>query len=400
MLRDARIGVYQVGGRGGITSLPLPPIFQADTFDVYFEADETAIAQMQARNDPATSRIFPYCLGDRDGSATLHLNYDPFTSSLLPRNEDFDFTSWSRRDYPHAEALRTIRDVPVQLRRLDGLDLLADPAVAPPTAMFLDTQGSELAVLEGGRALIGEHTVVIVTEAEFAPYYRDQPLFGDVCAWLAQRGFVFVAFADGPVPVEPFRTPLGQRGRSMLGHCDALFFRRIEALTCTEHLVQLAFLAMQFEHLAFGLRCYDRIVAGGRAVEARALPHAYATFVLDVGRARDDMPVFYPPTFNDLFPTVEASHDRFDPRIAQAEFDRRAMERTASVQRRLVEQGPALTALASLGDSPIEATFRRYGFARQADAIKARRLRDLEEMLGDFGITIQRSEAAATTSTT
>jgi FkbM family methyltransferase len=398
MLRDARIGVYQVGGRGGITSLPLPPIFGADTFDVYFEADETAIAQMQARNDPATSRIFPYCLGERDGAATFYLNYDPFTSSLLPRNDDFDFTSWSRRDYPHAEAMHTIREVPLQLRSLDGLDLLADPAVAPPTAMFLDTQGTELAILKGGRALIGEHTVAIVTEAEFAPYYRDQPLFGDLCAWLGEMGFVFVDFADGPVSVEPFRTPFGQRGRSMLGHCDALFFRRIEALARTEHLMQLAFLALQFEHLAFGLRCLDRIVATGRAAQARALPHTYAAFVFDVGRARDEMPVLYPATFADLFPTAEASHDRFDPRVSRVELDRRAMERTAFVQQRLAEQGPELTALVSLGDLPIEATFRRYGFARQADAIKARRLRDLEEMLGDFGITIQRSEAGTPTS--
>jgi FkbM family methyltransferase len=394
---DARIGVYKVGGRDGMPSLLLPGNFQADIFDVFFDADESAIAQMEERNDPARSRIFPFCLSDRNGPATFHLNYDPFTSSLLAPNRSFGWTHWYlRKDYPHAEAMRGMRDVPVELRTLDSLDLLADPAIAPPTTIFLDTQGTELEILMGGSSLLHDHTVAIVTEAEFVPFYEGQPLFGDLCRWLGEQGFIFADFVDGPFGIEPFRTPLGQRGRSMIGFCDALFLRKVETLSTAVQVVQLAFLALYFEHLAYAFHVLEQMAERGLTAEASALPHTYVRFAFDVLRAREEMPSFYPPTFVDIFPTYEESTDRFDTRMTHADFDRRAVDRFTAVQHRIVGQSEAVKALATLDDLPIERTYRAYGLTKQADAIKQRRLTDLTDMLTEFGISIQRNDGAAT----
>src|SRR5476651_1681481 len=46
---DGRIGVYMVGGRDGNSPLGLPAALENDVFDVIFEADETAVAQIRER---------------------------------------------------------------------------------------------------------------------------------------------------------------------------------------------------------------------------------------------------------------------------------------------------------------------------------------------------------------
>ena len=53
----------------------------------------------------------------------------------------------------------------------------------------LDTQGSELMVLQGAEASL-RSTRALEVEVEFNPIYVGQPLFGDVDAFLRARGFV------------------------------------------------------------------------------------------------------------------------------------------------------------------------------------------------------------------
>ena len=203
MQADARIGIYMVGGRDGCSPIVVPQPFHGDVFNVYFEADETAIPQMLERNNPAYSRIFPYCLGETNGPGTFYLNYDPFTSSLLKPSTEFDLTQWYvNREYPHADVMRNVRQVPVELRAMDSLNLLDDPAVAAPSIIVLDTQGTELSILRGGRELVTEHTMAIVTEAEFVRFYEGQPLFGEICTALDEMGFMFVDFTAGPFRVD------------------------------------------------------------------------------------------------------------------------------------------------------------------------------------------------------
>src|SRR5580658_4536158 len=203
MQAEGLIGAYLIGGRDGLSPVSLPDSpLEDDLFNVFFEADEAAIPQMLERNDPAKSRVFPYCLSDTNGTGTFYHNYDPYTSSLIKIASDFDYTTWyARHDYRIAESARTVREAQVELRTIDSLNLLDDPEVAPPTIVTLDTQGSELAILRGGAKLITEHTMAIVTEAEFVNFYEGQPLFGDLCTYLNELGFVFADFTAGPFRV-------------------------------------------------------------------------------------------------------------------------------------------------------------------------------------------------------
>jgi hypothetical protein len=52
----------------------------------------------------------------------------------------------------------------------------------------IDTQGSELDILEGSRHVV-KNCVGVQVEVEFSPIYHNQPLFADVDAWLRKQGF-------------------------------------------------------------------------------------------------------------------------------------------------------------------------------------------------------------------
>jgi FkbM family methyltransferase len=389
---DGRIGVYMVGGRDGNSPLGLPPILENDVFDVIFEADETAVAQIRERKNPAKSRVFPYCLSDTNGPGTLHLTYDPYMSSLLKIDTEFDLRQWSNgQDYGLTEAGRSVREVPVALRTLDSLQLLDDPELPPPAVIVLDTQGTELAILRGGRELIAEHTMAIVTEAEFLPFYEGQPLFGDVCKALDEWGFVLADFTSGPFRVDPFRAPLGLRSRPMVGFCDALFLRKPKVAAASAlHLAQLAFVAQLYGHLDYGFRCFDLLKEIDPDLKSISVERAYRAFLLELDAARQSMPVVFAPTFTDVFPTFDLSNERFDASVPANVQSENRTEQYIKLKARLLAQQTEIQALLSFDDTPVEAVLWRYALETHVQALKDRRIADTTETLKVFGLGVVR----------
>ena len=54
----------------------------------------------------------------------------------------------------------------------------------------LDTQGSELDILQGSKHLLDTSTLGLQVEVEFFPLYKDQPLFSDIDSYLQSMGFL------------------------------------------------------------------------------------------------------------------------------------------------------------------------------------------------------------------
>jgi FkbM family methyltransferase len=391
MQADGRIGVYMVGGRDGCTPMPVPETFANDMFDVFFEADEMAIPQMLERNDPTKSRVFPYCLSDTNGPGTFYINYDPFTSSLLKRSTEFEFTQWYvGRDYPHTETMRTVREVPVELRTLDSVKLLDDPAVAPPSIIVLDTQGTELAIMRGGRDLISEHTMAIVTEAEFVRFYDGQPLFGEICNALDEMGFMFVDFTAGPFRCDPFRVPIGFRSRTMVGFSDALFLRKPAAATKPIQLAQLSFVAQLYAQLSYSFRCLDQLKEVDPHLTCIPAERTYRSYLLELDQARQTMPVIFPLSFLDLYPTFERSNERFDVAVSLETQSDHIREQYVKMRTRLIAEKDELKLLLSFQPTPIEAVMRKFGMERYAQVCQDRRIAETEEMLKEVGLEIVR----------
>ena len=120
-------------------------------------------------------------LGARVGTATLHTTVEPACSSLYPPIEELVV----RR--PELHVIRPAGTTDVRLETLDRW--LATTDLDGIDVVKLDTQGSELGVLEGAERAL-ESVRLLEIEVEFNELYAGQPLFGDVDRFLRDRGFV------------------------------------------------------------------------------------------------------------------------------------------------------------------------------------------------------------------
>lgn len=91
----------------------------------------------------------------------------------------------------------------------------------------LDTQGSELKVLEGSQARVLPKIFGIQIEVEFIPMYKDQPLFRDIDLFLSQNGFQLIDVRRYYWKRRDFFQYVG-KGQLVTG--DALYFKSPETL--------------------------------------------------------------------------------------------------------------------------------------------------------------------------
>lgn len=96
-----------------------------------------------------------------------------------------------------------------------------------PDFLKLDTQGSELDILQGATKTL-QLCLGVEAEVEFREMYETQPLFGDLANYLSKNGFEFIDFVafgkwERSRP-DGLRTFLGE-----LIHADALFMRSPES---------------------------------------------------------------------------------------------------------------------------------------------------------------------------
>jgi len=391
---EGRIVVYEIGARNGARHFAesycrFPESLAHDMFTIFFEADESAIAQIEQRNDPALTQALGICLGAHDGSGTLHVNYDPYTSSLLKpsANEGFEFTIEGTMDYVHREVLAPAREVSVEMRAIDGL---VGEGLPPPTVLFLDTQGTELDILRGGRRAIEEHAVAIVTEAEFLPFYEGQPLFGDLCRELAEMGFIFAHFVGSLEGIDPFHVPLGFRNRTFVGSCDALFLRvpRAEEVE-SGRVARLGLIAHCFGQGALAFRCLSMLEKADPKLESIPDARGYKAFLVELLAAQRAMAHYFPPKFTDLYPTAEVSAARFSVSggAAAEALQQEALQR---VGERLLKGSEELQQLLASSPSPLEAVLQKYGFVERAAELQKRRVEETTAMLSSYGIRIER----------
>jgi FkbM family methyltransferase len=152
-----------------------------------FEPNPAEFARLSGR--PGPYAYHPVCLGD-GGPATLHVTHYPGCSSLLrPDATVIDAFSGICASLPGGNfAVEKI--VQVETVRLDDVE-----GCARPDLIKIDVQGAELLVLENGPSAVSA-ALVIECEAEFVPLYEDQPLFGDVHAFLRTHGFELHKLVD------------------------------------------------------------------------------------------------------------------------------------------------------------------------------------------------------------
>jgi hypothetical protein len=135
-------------------------------------------------------------------------------------------------------------------------EFLTEHPALSPDMMKLDTQGSELDILCGAEKSLASVGLVEV-EVEFMRMYSEQPLFGDVAAFMADHGFELLYLNRTLVS----RRALYQgpsRGQLLFG--EALFGKREDAVGSlpVEQRAKYAILLCQYGHLDIASQLFEQ----------------------------------------------------------------------------------------------------------------------------------------------
>jgi FkbM family methyltransferase len=170
--------LVDVGASGGLMANFM--ILKKYLKTVGFEPDDAAYSALTGLNTDQTI-ILNRALYNKNASIEFYTNKNPVTSSLLKPNKEFLSLFPNPGDYD-----------PVKTDRLNATPLdeaLISNGIHDVDFIKLDTQGSELFILEGGLRTLST-CFGLEIEVEFCPVYQGQPLFCDVDHFLRKQGFV------------------------------------------------------------------------------------------------------------------------------------------------------------------------------------------------------------------
>jgi len=175
------IGAVPLGDSGEPFHI-IPELFPGSQI-IAFELDEQLCDQL---NREAKQGIcyHPVAFGRKNEDRFLFETVHPMCTSLYAPNTEL----LSR--YNGLEVAMPVAISTVQTFGLD--DFIAEKQLSPDF-IKIDIQGAELDVFKGGIQTL-QRVKCIVSEVEFVPLYRKQPLFGDVSSFLSSQGFMFHKF--------------------------------------------------------------------------------------------------------------------------------------------------------------------------------------------------------------
>jgi FkbM family methyltransferase len=229
------IVVADIGARGGHMAelAPLTPFLCYYGFDADARESERLSQSASGMN---SCRILPYYVGSQNGHVDFHLYKNPGESSRFKPNPQFQKTF-----NPDLAIERTVR---LPSATLDHI--IAAERLSQPDFLKLDTQGSELEILQASPAAVAG-SLLIEAEVEFTEIYEGQPLFHDVARFMHESGFELL-YLNRVFQSRP-SYPGEARGQLIFG--DALFGRLDSTLSAfaPERLARYAILLINYGHL-------------------------------------------------------------------------------------------------------------------------------------------------------
>jgi FkbM family methyltransferase len=214
--RRSPIVLVDAGARGGLK--PNWRAAERHLSVIGFEPDPNEYARLAAVKGGPT--YFGVALHHTKAPIRFHITRDRGLSSMFEPNRAFLVS------FPDAARFDIVSTQDIEADALDTL--LPSRGIAGVDFIKADTQGSELFVLQGAAKTLESSVVGVEVEAEFAPIYKDQPLFSDVDAFLRARGFLLFDLRPVYWKREAGRNVGGPHGQIVW--TDALYLRSLPAL--------------------------------------------------------------------------------------------------------------------------------------------------------------------------
>lgn len=149
-----------------------------------FEPTETGYAGILDRSNSRVKYLNTALYRQR-ATIELYCTADPEKSSIyLPNRAFLDH-------FPYPQRFDIVRKIPLDADTLDSQ--LQEHGIEDVDFIKLDTQGSELAILQGGDSAV-QSAFGLEIEVEFAEVYQGQPLFGDSDNFVRSKGFHLMDF--------------------------------------------------------------------------------------------------------------------------------------------------------------------------------------------------------------
>ena len=205
-----------------------------------FELDENVCTKMNSESREGVE-YFPFALGAYNAEVPLYVTNHPMCTSLYKPNEKLIslYHNFEVAYLKSTEKVRTTQlDVFLKNQNINKVDFIK-----------IDVQGAALDIFKGGKDALND-VLKIICEVEFVPLYENQPLFGDVCSFLAKKDLMFNKF-------------LGLSGRSLKPivinndknrpqqHCwsDAVYIKHVQKIPQLNDtdLIKLALLAAAYD---------------------------------------------------------------------------------------------------------------------------------------------------------
>jgi FkbM family methyltransferase len=179
LYRKHPLVLVDVGARGGLRSDWRPAEQHLQL--IGFEPDVQEYRRLTQHTTGQKVRFFNTALHNRRGTIDIRITRNPALTSVFEPNRDF------LDAFPDPTRFDVMEVRQVEASPLD--DLLAAEGIDDIDFLKVDTQGSELLVIEGASRALASSAVGVEVEVEFARLYDGQALFAQVDATLRDLGY-------------------------------------------------------------------------------------------------------------------------------------------------------------------------------------------------------------------
>lgn len=266
VLVDAGIKLLDIGARQG----PFSQLTLLAPYAHYFacEPDQkelgVLLAKLKEEAPWKNVTLIPEAISSTGGERTLFIAKHPGYSSLLQPNDPVV----DRYNMNHFFAVQST--VPVQTISLDR----AAERYGFQDACFikLDTEGTELDILQSGKKLLEESLLGVYVEGKFHHFYKGQPLFSDIDSFLRSFDFSLFDLYRSFHRRSSYQSDLYSKAQAVWAH--ALYLKEPEVILETDSVNQrlrasrLLALALAFEHFDLAIEL----------VSNRKTTHLFSTY--------------------------------------------------------------------------------------------------------------------------